>query len=127
MKGDLTIRTVRTASGATAVQVIQYANNKRVVLKHIGSAHTDDELAILRCEAERVCEQLSPQLSLFPSIESPVRLMHMDHLTLQSVTHCFAYEALKKCSQLCVKIQNLCCKVKPIRHFLISRENSISL
>lgn len=101
MRGDFTIRTVRTASGATAMQVIQYANNKRVVLKHIGSAHTDDELAVLRCEAERVCEQLSPQLSLFSSTESPVRLMHMDHLTLQAVTHCFAYGALRKCSQLC--------------------------
>jgi transposase len=101
MRGDLIIRTVRTASGATAVQIIQYANNKRIVVKHIGSAHTEDELVLLRREAERIREQLSPQLSLFSSIESPARLMHMDHLTLQTVTHCFAYEALRKCSQQC--------------------------
>jgi transposase len=98
---DLIIRTVRTASGATAVQIIKYANNKRVIVKHIGSAHTDDELAALRNEAERVCEELSPQISLFSSIESPARLMHMDHLNLQAVTHCFAYEALRRCSNLC--------------------------
>lgn len=98
---DLTIRTVRTASGATAVQIIQYANNKRIVVKHIGSAHTDDELTALRSEAEHIREQLSPQLSLFSLVESPVRLLHMDHLTLQAVTHCFAYEALRKCSQHC--------------------------
>ena len=101
MRGDLIVRTVRTASGATAVQIIQYANNKRIVVKHIGSAHTDDELAALRSEAERVREQLSPQLSLFPSAESPARLMHMDHLTLQVVTHCFAYKTLRNCSQQC--------------------------
>jgi transposase len=101
MRGDLIIRTIRTASGATAVQIIQYANNKRIVVKHIGSAHTDDELAALRSEAERVREQLSPQLSLFSSIESPARLMHMDHLNLQAVTHRFAHEALRKCSQQC--------------------------
>lgn len=101
MPGDLIVRTVATASGATAVQIIKYANNRRIVVKHIGSAHTDDELAVLRSEAERVCEQLSPQLSLFSSTESPVRLMHMDHLNLQTVTHRFAYEALKKCSQQC--------------------------
>ena len=101
MRGNLTIRTVRTASGATAMQIIRYANNKRIVVKHIGSAHTDDELAALCSEAEQICEQLSPQLSLFSLVESPSRLMHMDHLTLQTVTHCFAYEALKKCSQLC--------------------------
>ncbi len=83
MRGDLIIRTVRTASGATAVQIIRYANSKRIVVKHIGSAHTDDELATLRSEAERVREQLSPQLFLFSSIESPTRLLHMDHLSLE--------------------------------------------
>src|SRR3990167_3843127 len=101
MRGDLIIRTVRTASDATAVQIIQYTNNKRIVVKHIGSAYTDDELAALRSEAERVREQLSPQLSLFSSIESQARLMHMDHLNLQAVTHRFAHEALIKCSQQC--------------------------
>src|SRR4026209_1520589 len=99
MRGDLTIRTVRTASGATAVQIIQYANNKRIVVKHIGSAHTDDELAALRSEAECVREQLSPQLSLFSSMEPSAQLIHRGHLSLQSVTHRFAYEALRKCSQ----------------------------
>lgn len=101
MQGGLIIRTVRTASGATAVQIIQYANNKRIVVKHIGSAHTDDELAALHSEAERVREKLSPQLSLFSSLEPSSRLMHEDHLTLQSVTHYFAYEAFRKCSQHC--------------------------
>lgn len=101
MRGELIIRTVRTASGATAVQIIQYANNKRIVVKHIGSAHTEDELAALRSEAERERERLSPQRSLFFSIESPARLMHMDYLNLQAVTHCFAHEALRKCSQQC--------------------------
>ena len=101
MRGDLTIRTVRTASGATAVQIIQYANNKRVVVKHIGSAHTDDELAALRSEAERLREKLSPQLSLLPSTESSTRLLHMDHLNLQEVTHRFAHEVLRKCSEQC--------------------------
>lgn len=101
MRGDLIISTVRTASGATAVQIIQYANNKRIVVKHIGSAHTDDELMALRNEAEHVREELSPQLSLFSSLESPARLMHMDHLNLQAVTHHFAHEALRKCSKHC--------------------------
>lgn len=101
MRKAFTIRTVRTASGATAVQIIQHANNKRVVVKHIGSAHTDDELAVLRSKAEQVCEQLSPQLSLLSSIESAAQLLHADYLSLQAVTHCFAREALKKCSQQC--------------------------
>ncbi len=70
-------------------------------MKHIGSAHTDDKLVALRNEAERVREKLSPQLSLFSSAESPARLMHMDHLNLQAVTHRFAHEALRRCSEQC--------------------------
>ena len=101
MRRDFIIRTVRTASGATAVQIIQYAHNKRIVVKHIGSAHTEDELAALRSEAERVCKKLSPQRSLFSSVESPARLMHRDHLNLQAVTHRFAYESLRRCSKQC--------------------------
>ena len=101
MRGDLIIRTVRTASGATVVQIIQYANNKCIVVKHVGSAHTEDELAVLRDEAERLREELSPQLSLFAPAVSPSRLMHMDHLNLQAVTHRFAHEALGQCSGQC--------------------------
>ena len=101
MKNGLIIRTVKTASGATAVQIIRYENKKRIVVRHIGSAHTDDELTVLRHEAELIREQLSPQLSLFPLSESQPRLVHKDHLQLQSVTHCFAHQVLKQCVKQC--------------------------
>jgi hypothetical protein len=64
MRGDLSIRKVRTASGAIAVQVIRYAQGKRIIVRHIGSSHTDEELAVLCQEAEIVREQLSLQPSL---------------------------------------------------------------
>ncbi len=101
MRGSLSIRKVRTASGATAVQVIRYAHGKRIVVRHIGSAHTDEELVVLCQEAEMAREQLSLQPSLFSITEKPSKLLHEDHLQLSSVTHRFAYMALKKCSQLC--------------------------
>ncbi len=41
MRGDLTIRKVRMASGATAVQVFQNKGKQRFSLKHIGSAHSE--------------------------------------------------------------------------------------
>lgn len=101
MQKNLSIRKVRTASGAIAVQVIQYTQGKRVVVRHIGSSHTDEELDALCQEAETVRDQLSHQLSLFSIIEKPSKLLHEDHLQLSSVTHLFAYTSLKKCSQLC--------------------------
>lgn len=101
MRGDLSIRKVRTASGATAVQVIRYSNGKRIIVRHIGSSHTDEELAVLCQKAEIVREQLSLQLSLFSMTEKTPKILHEDHLQLSSVTHCFAYQFLKQCSQLC--------------------------
>lgn len=101
MQRDLSIRKVRTASGAVAVQVIRYTQGKRVIVRHIGSSHTDDELAVLWQQAETVRDQLSCQPSLFSISEKPSKILHEDHLQLSSVTHRFAYISLKKCSQLC--------------------------
>lgn len=101
MRKELSIRTVRTASGTRAVQIVRYEDGTRIVVKHIGSAHTNDELLVLYREAERIREKLCKQRSLFSSEESPEPLLHEDHLSLRSVTHRFAYEALKNCSQLC--------------------------
>jgi len=47
------IRIVKTASNAKVVQIVSYQINKRVILKHIGSAYSDDmlnELMILANE-----------------------------------------------------------------------------
>ena len=41
------LRKVRTASGATAVQIAERKNRRDVVLEHLGSAHTEAELAAL--------------------------------------------------------------------------------
>jgi transposase len=100
MRGDLTIRKVRTGSGAIAVQVVRYVKRKCVVVRHIGSAKTDDKLAVLSQEAEIVREQLCVQPSLFPRVQQK-QILHVEHLSLQSVTHQFALNFLKNCSQIC--------------------------
>src|SRR3990167_7072826 len=100
MRKDIIIRTVRTASGAKAVQLIRYENKKRIIVKHVGSAHTEDKLTALQCEAKRLQDELSRQRSL-PLIEPPARLIHADHLNLCAVTHYFSYKALRNCSQQC--------------------------
>jgi transposase len=100
MRGDLTIRKVRTGSGAIAVQIVKYVKRKRVVVRHIGSANTDDELTVLWQEAEIIREQLCAQPSLFAKIEQKP-ILHAEHLTLQSVTHQFAFSFLRKCFLAC--------------------------
>ena len=45
------IRRVRTASGATAVQIAEYVHGRREIVAHVGSAHTDVELGLLMAKA----------------------------------------------------------------------------
>ena len=99
MRGDLLIRKVNTGSGAIGVQIVQYVKRKCIVVRHIGSAKTEEQLAVLWKEAEIVKEQLSVQPSLFAKDHKP--LLHTEHLTLKSVTHQFCLDFLRKCSQIC--------------------------
>ena len=47
------IRTTKTASGSTAIQVVKYVQRKKVILKHIGSAKNDEEIVLLKNKALR--------------------------------------------------------------------------
>jgi len=46
------IRTTKTASGSTAVQVVRYENRRKIIAVHIGSAHTPQELLSLKQTAQ---------------------------------------------------------------------------
>ncbi|CNF55911.1 transposase IS4 family protein [Mycobacterium tuberculosis] len=50
------IRRVRTASGATAVQIAEYAAGRQRIVKHVGSAHTEAELGVLLEQARGLLE-----------------------------------------------------------------------
>lgn len=88
------VRVVSTASKAKAVQVIRYQNYKRVLLKHIGSAHSKEELDELIIEAEEWIKDYSGQLSLFPD-ENPNNLLLLNHSTFLGVKYRFFYETIQ--------------------------------
>ena len=50
------IRRVRTASGATAVQIAESTEGRRRIVKHVGSAHSEAELGVLLAQAEALLE-----------------------------------------------------------------------
>lgn len=87
------IRVVKTASQASAVQVVRYQNNKRIILKHIGSAHNDAELDELLLIAQEWIKDYSKQLSVFPD-ESPNKLLHLNHCTFIGVKYRYFYEQI---------------------------------
>lgn len=60
------VRTTKTRSGSTAVQVVEYINYKRKILAHIGSGKTEEEISSLKVMANEWISQNNRQLSLFP-------------------------------------------------------------
>lgn len=64
------VRTVKTVSGAIAVQVVEYFKNKRTILLHVGSAKNEEELLILKESALNWIERNSQQKFLFPLVKS---------------------------------------------------------
>lgn len=66
------IRKVKTASGATAVQIAYKQKGRIVKVIHIGSAHTKDELKILLAVARTRLH--IDQLELFPEVEPTLRM-----------------------------------------------------
>ena len=78
------IRTVRTASGATAVQIAESVNGRRRIVRHVGSAHDEVALGLLMDEANDLIagdrqmeldlglEAVSRQVNLVPAPQPPV-------------------------------------------------------
>ena len=66
------IRKVKTASGATAVQIATKQKGHIVKIDHIGSAHTDEELQVLLSLARK--KIAAKQIELFPEAASSLQI-----------------------------------------------------
>ena len=47
---------MRTASGATGVQIAEYVRGRQRIVEHVGSAHTEAELGVLLARARELLE-----------------------------------------------------------------------
>lgn len=94
------IRTTKTASGATAIQVVSYEKHLTRVIKHIGSAKTQEELEVLRSLAEQYVIENEPQLSLFKE-EPPSQVVLFDRIEVTQVSQQFARSILLALATQC--------------------------
>ena len=66
------IRRVRTASGATAVQIAESVGGRRRIVRHVGSAHDEAELGLLMAQASKLLQDdTQGQLDLGLSLPVP--------------------------------------------------------
>ncbi len=95
----LHIRTTKTASGSTAVQIVKYDGKQTIVVKHVGSAKTQEEIKLLKeVAANFVTEQLTVkgQQRLFPKDKenSGNNIIQLDKCEYLGVRYNFIYEML---------------------------------
>jgi hypothetical protein len=95
------LRTTKTSSGATAVQIVRYKDRKKIIVKHIGSAHTPEELASLMQLAHIWIEQTTRQQPLFKSArKQSATLLPLDKSEYLGVRYTFIYDALTQLFRL---------------------------
>lgn len=91
----LKFREVKTGSGKIAVQVYYLENRKRYIVKHLGSAKSNDELENLRYRARQFIEDYSNQASLFPSLKaSPYS--YLDNYECIGFYYRFFYDTIQR-------------------------------
>lgn len=90
------IRVDRTDPHAHRVQVVRYAHRKPVVLKHIGTAHSEEELADLRSIAAAWIRTHPPQPQLFEDNETKSASVSptLKQYEYRGVRFTYAYEFL---------------------------------
>lgn len=82
----LKIRTTKTKSQATAVQVVLRTNHQTKIVKHIGSAHSEQAIEELQQLAYNWIEHNNPQLSLLAQKAPTPHLVSVDQLELIKTT-----------------------------------------
>lgn len=55
---------MKTSSGAIAVQIVEKKHGLRLIVEHFGSAHTPDEVALLKAEGRQKLAGSQPELDL---------------------------------------------------------------
>lgn len=89
----LKIRVVKTGSSAKAVQVVEYYNSRRKVVKHFGSCHSSEELDDMIQNANQWITNYTNQLSIFPEPLSDT-VLHINHCEFLGVYYTFLYELI---------------------------------
>lgn len=89
------VRTTKTASSATAVQVVKYRNRGTIIVKHIGSAHNSEELRQLKISARQWIKKISGQEVLFPEEQAETsNLVSLQKCQYLGVNYFFIYEVI---------------------------------
>lgn len=92
------VRTTKTSSSSTAVQVVRYEGKRTKIVKHIGSGKRDSDILKLKTIAYELIKKLSSQPGLFDfkNRGTTGRIIQIDKSKYLGVKHTFIYEVIDK-------------------------------
>ena len=89
------IRQIKYAAGSTSIQVYKIENRKRVIVRHIGTARSEQEKVDLLSLANDFIDRISKQPSLFAEKDSG-NVLYLNQVEFIGVYHSFFYELIFK-------------------------------
>lgn len=100
----LKVRTTKTGSGKTAVQVVFRQNHQTIIERHIGTADNNNDLKNLIKLADQFIFEKNQIIPLFPELwPKSTRgqgLVSIENIEVTRVSHLFAYEFFSKIYEL---------------------------
>ena len=90
------IRTTKTASNSTAVQIVKYVDRRMIIVNHVGSVHTVGDIETLKNIATDWIEKNTKQSSLFALDSKKSSQTILDQFEYVGVHFSFIYEVLHK-------------------------------
>ncbi len=91
----LHVRTVKTKGNSRSVQVYRYQNSKRVIIKHIGSGTTDQEIAALKEMARVFISDFTKQTYLFKESKPNEQTVLVNQCEYIGFYYTFLYDVLR--------------------------------
>ena len=88
------VREVKTKVGSHSIQVVRYVNGKRIIVKHIGTGSTTEELVLLREAAGKFIEEVSHQAALSFNLKASENDVSLAHCVYQGFRYNFLYEVI---------------------------------
>lgn len=96
----LHIRIVKTKGHSRSVQVFRYQNSKRVIVKHIGSATTEEEIHSLLEMGRVFIADLTRQLYLFDDVAPKEESVSVSQCKFIGIHYTYLYDVLRAIQHL---------------------------
>jgi len=96
------IRKVKTSSSSCSIQVVRYENRKTIIVKHIGSAKTKEDIFLLKNKAWEYIQKITKQIGLFDvlNVKQTGKILQVDRLEYLGFRYSFVYKIINEVFRL---------------------------